>query len=202
MTDINSFTSATPLVVIAVAVICSLLKPLLEASALPPTSKTHDTIIRLLSIALGVLVVLVANLLVPRAGGITGAVIFSAVVEGGKAGIISVATYHLLTGSIFDGTGTQTASLTVETHPADPPPAPAFPVEEIVARLAPLLAAFVAPPRDPDPSPPIQDAPPAPSYGVSNIALPDNLPPQPPQTPLSNGSAGDTAAEPVATVGG
>lgn len=180
MTDINSFTSATPLVVIAVAVACSLLKPLLEASAVPPTSKTHDTIIRLLSIALGILVVLVANLLVARAGGITGAVIFSAVVEGGKAGIIAVATYHLLTGGFFDGSGTQTASLTVETHSAEPPPAPVFPVEEIVAHLAPLLAAIVTPAQAPDPAPPIQDSAPAASAGDTKLALPQELATEPP----------------------
>lgn len=71
-------------------------------------------------------------------------------------------------------------------------------VADRLGRIEKLLTSPISIATTPDLSAPIQDAPPV--MGVGKIYLPPGLPAQP-QTPLSNGTAGDTAAEPVTTGG-
>jgi hypothetical protein len=145
MTDLSQFMSATPLTVLVIATTISLLKPYAEASFLPLAAPLHDTTIRVGAVITGALLVVVATLVSGQAA--TGPVLFAAVIEGGKAGLLAIASYHLLTGSLFDGT----TPLLATGGSVAAPGAPQVPeaTKTAATQPAPAVAPAVAPAQEP-----------------------------------------------------
>lgn len=119
--DITQLGPLTP--VLAIAIIVSLLKPFLERR-FPVTDSLHDSAIRVFAVALG-LVGLSADYLL-NTSRLTGSGFEHALGNGLVAGVGAVLTYHLVTGSIFGGSGAPTAPATSVAVPA--PVDPAAPV--------------------------------------------------------------------------
>jgi hypothetical protein len=102
-TALSQLTTATPAVVLGVALLVSLAKPFLETWLLPVNSPLHDAGIRLFCVFVGVLIVASASLLALAPGqAATGTLFFLAAVEGGKAALGAIVTYHVVTGSVFN----------------------------------------------------------------------------------------------------
>ena len=102
-----------------VAVVVQILKPLAEASFLPPTAKVHDPLVRFLAVALGVAVVFVQHG-IPSDGGL----ILSLVSEGAAVGLGAIGGYHVLSDAIAPP---QLVGVTSNLAPLLPPQPPTPP---------------------------------------------------------------------------
>jgi hypothetical protein len=160
-TDLSQFTSATPLAILAVALLISLLKPYAEASFLPAAAPLHDTTHRVGAVVAGALLVVLATLVSGHAA--TGPVLFAAVIEDAKAGLLAIASYHLLTGNLFSDSGTPLLPARGGPPAAAVPVGAAEPTKPPSAAPAPqIVLPSAAPAPAPTPVAPPQAAPPIP----------------------------------------
>ncbi len=108
---------------LVVAIVVSLVKPWIEVS-IKPNNPRHDPLIRLLAILFGILLYLGVSLATNVSWG--AALVVLALLNGGVIGLMSIATYHLVSGSWIPTPDGQNTAASSTTSPTTSGPAPAL----------------------------------------------------------------------------